>query len=80
MTETKRFIYYEEAGLFVGRLEEYPDYQPQGETMDQLRENLLDLHRELAWGEIMGCTLLRPSETSTILHNMHTYSSPTGKV
>jgi predicted RNase H-like HicB family nuclease len=31
--ETKRFIYYEEDGLFVGWLEEYPDYRTQGETM-----------------------------------------------
>jgi predicted RNase H-like HicB family nuclease len=50
--ETKRFIYYEEDGLFVGWLEEYPDYRTQGETMDQLQENLLDIHRELVSGEI----------------------------
>jgi hypothetical protein len=32
--ETKRFIYYEEDGLFVGWLEECPDYRTQGETQD----------------------------------------------
>jgi predicted RNase H-like HicB family nuclease len=45
--ETKRFIYYEEDGVFVGWLEEYPDYRTQGETMDELRANLLDLYHEL---------------------------------
>lgn len=51
--ETKRFIYYEEDGLFVGWLEEYPDYRTQGETMEQLQENLLDIHRELVSGELV---------------------------
>ena len=50
--ETKRFIYYEEEGMLVGWLEEYPDYRTQGETMDELRENLLDLYKELTAGQI----------------------------
>ncbi|MBN1459461.1 MAG: type II toxin-antitoxin system HicB family antitoxin [Armatimonadetes bacterium] len=50
--ETKRFIYYEEDGMLVGWLEEYPDYRTQGETMDELRENLLELHQELTAGHI----------------------------
>jgi hypothetical protein len=49
---TKRFIYFEEDGMLVGWLEEYPDYRTQGETMDQLRENLLDLYKELTSGRI----------------------------
>jgi predicted RNase H-like HicB family nuclease len=50
--ETKRFIYYEDDGVLVGWLEEYPDYQTQGETMDELRANLLDLYHELTSGGI----------------------------
>ena len=50
--ETKRFIYYEEDGMLVGWLEEYPDYRTQGETMDELRENLLDLFKEFTSGQI----------------------------
>jgi hypothetical protein len=52
MMETKGLIYYEEDGLLVGWLEEYPDYRTQGETMDQLQEHLLDLYKELTSGEI----------------------------
>jgi hypothetical protein len=50
--ETKRYVYYEEDGLLVGWLEEYPDYLTQGETMDQLQDHLLDLYKELTSGEI----------------------------
>ena len=50
--ESKRFIYYEEGELFVGWLEEYPDYRTQGETMDQLKKNLQDIHGELTSGRI----------------------------
>jgi predicted RNase H-like HicB family nuclease len=52
LMETKRFIYYEEDGMLVGWLEEYPDYRTQGETMDELRANLLDLYHELTSGGI----------------------------
>ena len=50
--ETKRFIYYEEDGMLVGWLEEYPDYRTQGETMDELRGNLLDLYKDFTSGQI----------------------------
>ena len=38
--------------MWLGYLEEYPDYMTQGETLDELKENLLDLHRDLAGGDI----------------------------
>lgn len=50
--ETRKFIYYQEEDMFVGWLEEYPDYRTQGETMAELEENLRDLHRELSSGVI----------------------------
>ena len=50
--ETKKFVYYEENGTLVGWLEEYPDYRTQGESMDELQTNLLDLYRDLASGEV----------------------------
>lgn len=50
--ETKKFIYYEENGGFVGWMEEYPDYRTQGETLEELTENLKDIYRELNSGRI----------------------------
>ena len=50
--ETKKFIYYQEEDMFVGWLEEYPDYRTQGETMEELEENLIDIYKDLAYGHI----------------------------
>lgn len=50
--ETKKFIYYEEEDMFVGWLAEYPDYRTQGESLEELKENLLDMYRELTSGQI----------------------------
>jgi predicted RNase H-like HicB family nuclease len=50
--ETKRFVYYEEDRTLIGWLEEFPDYRTQGETLDELRENLKDIYGELTSGRI----------------------------
>jgi predicted RNase H-like HicB family nuclease len=50
--ETKRFIYYEDDGILVGWLEEYPDYRTQGESMDELHRNLLEIFKDVTSGEI----------------------------
>ena len=31
--ETKKFIYYKDGDMWIGWLEEYPDYRTQGETL-----------------------------------------------
>ena len=50
--ETKRFIYYQEGEFFVGWLEDYPDYRTQGESLNELEENLREIHGELSSGQI----------------------------
>lgn len=50
--EKKRFVYYEEDTMVIGWLEEFPDYRTQGETLDELRENLKDIYAELTSGHI----------------------------
>ncbi|MEW6219830.1 MAG: type II toxin-antitoxin system HicB family antitoxin [Thermodesulfobacteriota bacterium] len=50
--ETKKFIYYQEEDMFVGWLEEYPDYRTQGETLEELQDNLIDIYRDLTSGQI----------------------------
>jgi len=49
---TKKFIFYQEDGMFIGWLEEYPDYRTQGETLEELKENLLEIYRRLTNGTI----------------------------
>ena len=50
--EKKKFVYYEEAKMLVGWLEEFPDYRTQGETLEELQENLKDIYAELVSGSI----------------------------
>jgi len=38
--------------MLIGWLEEFPDYRTQGETLDELRENLKDIYGELTSGRI----------------------------
>jgi predicted RNase H-like HicB family nuclease len=50
--ETRKFVYYQEKDLWIGWLEEFPDYHTQGTTLDELKENLRDIYTELISGEI----------------------------
>ena len=50
--EKKKFVYYQEDDMWIGWLEEFPDYRTQGETLDDLRENLKDIYEELMSGAI----------------------------
>ena len=38
--------------MWIGHLEEYPDYRTQGETIEELRDNLRDIYKELTSGTI----------------------------
>ena len=50
--DTMRYIYWEDDGMWLGYLEEFPDYMTQGITKEELEENLRDIHRELSSGVI----------------------------
>ena len=46
--ETKKFIYYKDGDMWIGWLEESPDYRTQGETLEELEENLRDIYADLS--------------------------------
>ncbi|MBE9190196.1 type II toxin-antitoxin system HicB family antitoxin [Gloeocapsopsis crepidinum LEGE 06123] len=48
----QRYIYWQDDDMWLGFLEEYPDYWTQGETEEELRDNLLDIYNELTSGTI----------------------------
>jgi predicted RNase H-like HicB family nuclease len=50
--EKKKFVYYQEDDMWIGWLEEFPDYRTQGETLEELEENLKDIYEELSSGAI----------------------------
>ena len=51
---TVRYVYWQDVDMWLGYLEEYPDYMTQGETLEELQENLKDLYQELTGGHIPG--------------------------
>ncbi len=50
--EKKKYVYFEDDGYYLGYFEEFPDYVTQGLTLEELKENLLDLHKDLMSGFI----------------------------
>lgn len=44
---TKKFVYYQEDDMFIGWLEEFPNYRTQGTSLDELMDNLEDIYSEL---------------------------------
>jgi predicted RNase H-like HicB family nuclease len=51
---TARYVHWQDDGMWLGYFEEFPDYLTQGETVEELRENLRDLYKDLTSGEIPG--------------------------
>lgn len=47
-----KFKYWKDGNFWVGYLELYPDYWTQGETENELQENLREIYRDLVSGEL----------------------------
>lgn len=50
--EALKFVYYQENDMWIGWLEDYPDYHTQGISLEELKENLKDIYQELSTGKI----------------------------
>ncbi len=46
--------YWQDDNWWLGYIEEYPDYMTQGKTIEELKENLISLYKELTDGKIKG--------------------------
>ncbi len=49
---TKKYVYWEDDKMWIGFLEEFPDYITQGNTLSELQESLVDIYHELTSGNI----------------------------
>ena len=47
-----KYVYWQEDDMWLGYLEEYPDYWTQGESEAELRENLLDIYKDVSSGAV----------------------------
>lgn len=45
-----RMIYWQENDFWLGYIEEYPDYQTQGLTLEELKENVIDIYNDIKAG------------------------------
>jgi predicted RNase H-like HicB family nuclease len=58
-----KFVHWQEPGFWLGYLQDYPDYLTQGESLEELKENLQDLYRDVTSGGDLGViTMLSDSE------------------
>jgi len=51
---TARYVYWQDGDQWLGYFEEYPNYMTQGETLEDLQQNLKDLFRGLMSGQVPG--------------------------
>ena len=51
---TVKIVVWQEEGGWIGYLQDYPDYWTQGDTLEELRDNLKDLHKDLSAGLVPG--------------------------
>jgi hypothetical protein len=49
-----KFTWWKDGDHFLGYLDEYPDYQTQGESPDDLKVHLLDLYKDLPTDAVPG--------------------------
>ena len=52
--QTVKFVHWQDGDAFLGYLQDYPDYWTQGETLDDLKAHLVELHQDIASGELPG--------------------------
>ena len=51
---TVKYVSWEEDGAWLGYLQDFPDYWTQGETLEDLKDHLRDLHADLNDGQLAG--------------------------
>jgi hypothetical protein len=62
LKDRPRFVYWQAEGFWIGYLEEFPDYPTQGESLEDLRSHLRDLHADLRGGHIRAERLAAASK------------------
>jgi predicted RNase H-like HicB family nuclease len=55
-----RYVHWQDGDMWLGYLEENPDYMTQGETVKELEEHLRDIYSDLQSGAIPCAELQIP--------------------
>ena len=51
---TVKIVFWEDNSVWLGYLQDYPDYWTQGETLADLKEHLKDIYQDITGGVIPG--------------------------
>lgn len=54
-----KYTYWQDKDMWLGYLNEYPDYMTQGETIEELKDNLLDVYKELKSSYILAKHIIK---------------------
>lgn len=54
LAQTTKIVYWEEECTWLGYLQDYPDYWTQGCSLDDLRDHLRDLYKDITSGGLPG--------------------------
>lgn len=49
-----KFVHWQEDDMWIGYLQDFPDYWTQGKSLVDLKDHLKDLYRDLTSGELHG--------------------------
>lgn len=60
----QKYIFWKDENMWLGYLEEYPDYWTQGETEEDLKANLLDIYKDLTGDAIQNVHKIAELEIS----------------
>ncbi len=52
--QTVRYVYWQDEDMWLGYLEEFPDYMTQGSTLEELQESLRDIYNDIVGGKVPG--------------------------
>jgi len=53
---TVKIVYQKQGNWFVGHIQEYPDYETQGRTIEELKANLIDIYQDISTGLVPDAT------------------------
>lgn len=51
---TIKFVHWQEENMWIGYLEDYPVYRTQGANLEELKENLTDIYKDISDDSIPG--------------------------
>jgi len=52
--KTAKYVYWKDENMWLGYIEEFPDYMTQGKSLEELQSNLRDIYEDLTGGKIPG--------------------------